>query len=287
MTEILPLIGTALVTGFLGSAHCLGMCAGLSGVIAVGRGTAAGRAGFPIAAAYNAGRVLSYAALGALVGALGGAFTDLIPALAGPVRLAGGLLIVLIGLQTAFRWRLLEPLERAGLRLWQRIQPYAQRLLPVTSAPRAVGLGLAWGLIPCGLVYSVLLLAATTADPLAGAATMVAFGIGTMPAMIATGLGALRLTRFAGKSRIAAGLLIVLMGLATIAMPVRHFIPVDGGHAHRDHRAMNWGATSFSLAETQRSRRQSAALRPAAVTGPAPAIPACAALRHRVRDHRS
>lgn len=235
MTELLPLVGTALVTGFLGSAHCLGMCAGLSGVIAIGHGTAAGAAGLPIAAAYNTGRILSYAILGALVGAVGGAFTDLIPALAGPVRLAGGLLIVLIGLQTAFQWRLLAPLERAGLTLWQRIQPYAQRLLPVTSLPRAIGLGLAWGLIPCGLVYSVLLLAATSAEPLAGAATMLAFGLGTMPAMIATGLGAFRLTQFAGRSRMVAGLLVVVMGLATMAMPVRHFLPGESENGHHGH----------------------------------------------------
>jgi sulfite exporter TauE/SafE len=239
VTELLPLLGTALVTGFLGSAHCLGMCAGLSGVIAVGHGTAAGAAGLPIAAAYNTGRILSYAVLGALVGAVGGAFTGLIPALAGPVRLAGGLLIVLIGLQTAFQWRLLEPLERAGLTLWRRIQPLAQRLLPVTSLPRAIGLGLAWGLIPCGLVYSVLLLAATSADPLVGSAIMLAFGVGTMPAMIATGLGAFRLTRFAGRSRVIAGLLIVVMGLATMAMPVRHFLPGESGGGHHDH-GMSW-----------------------------------------------
>ncbi len=237
MNELLPLLGTALVTGFLGSAHCLGMCAGLSGVIAIGHGTASGAAGVSIATAYNTGRILSYAMLGALVGAAGGAFTKLIPALAGPVRLAGGLLIVLIGLQTAFQWRLLEPLERAGLRLWQRVQPYAQRLLPVTSAPRAVGLGLAWGLIPCGLVYSVLLLAATSADPLAGAVTMLAFGVGTMPAMIATGLGAFRLSHFAGRSRMVAGLLIVLLGIATMAMPVRHFLPGEGEHGQHEHGA--------------------------------------------------
>lgn len=249
MTELATLLGTAVVTGFLGSAHCLGMCAGLSGVIAIGRGAAAGTAGLPIATAYNTGRILSYAVLGALVGALGGVFTQLIPALAGPVRLAGGLLIIVIGLQTAFHWRLLEPLERAGLRLWQRVQPYAQRLLPVTSLPRAVGLGLAWGLVPCGLVYSVLLLAATSADPVAGAATMLAFGIGTMPAMIATGLGALRLTRFVGKSRIAAGLLIALIGIATIAMPVRHFIP--GGSEH-DHHGHTQGAPAAGVSNVER-----------------------------------
>ncbi len=220
MSESLPLFAAAFVTGLLGSAHCFGMCAGISGLFAINQQAAALKRDIPMAVAYNTGRVFSYAVLGVIVAVLGKTFVDAIPKLAAPVRLASGLLIVVIGLQVAFNWRVLAPIETAGGLIWQRISPVARRLLPVTSMPKALGLGLLWGWLPCGLVYSVLLLAATTANAAHGGLVMVAFGIGTMPAMIATGVSASALSQFMSRKRLGAGLLIVLIGLLTLAMPV-------------------------------------------------------------------
>jgi len=117
---------------------------------------------------------------------------------------------------------MLNAIERMGASLWSKIAPAAKSLVPVTSLARALGLGLLWGWLPCGLVYSVLMIAATSADPAAGALTMVAFGIGTMPAMVLTGLGAARLSDLLRhrSARVGLGLMIVAMGLATIAMPL-------------------------------------------------------------------
>ena len=141
--------------------------------------------------------------------------------------------IVIVGLQVAFNWRALAPVEQAGAALWQKIAPAAGRLLPATTIPRALGLGLLWGWLPCGLVYSVLLIAASSADVVSGASIMIAFGLGTMPAMIMTGVGALQLARFAGRARLAAGLLIVALGILTLAMPVQGWLlPEAGGHEH-------------------------------------------------------
>ncbi len=232
MIEILPLFAAAFVTGLLGSAHCIGMCAGISGLFAVNQSVASLRRDIPMAVTYNVGRVVSYAIIGVIVATLGKTFVDAIPKLAAPVRLASGLLIVLIGLQVAFNWRFLAPLEKAGARIWSRIAPTAKGLLPVTSIPKALGLGLLWGWLPCGLVYSVLLIAATTADPLGGGLVMMAFGIGTMPAMIATGVSASKLSQFMSRKRLGAGLLIILIGLATIAMPV---IKISGQGHEMDH----------------------------------------------------
>lgn len=220
MIESLPLLGAAFVTGLLGSAHCFGMCGGLSGLFTINASVESLRRNIPMAFTYNLGRVLSYAFLGAGVALVGQAFVDSIPRLAAPVRLASGLLIVVVGLQVAFGWRFLAPVEKAGARIWNRIAPAAKGLLPVTSTPKALGLGLLWGWLPCGLVYGVLLLAATTANVLYGGLVMVAFGLGTMPAMIATGLSASKLSQFMSRNRLGAGLLIVLLGLATTAMPV-------------------------------------------------------------------
>ncbi len=235
MTESLPLVGAALVTGLLGSAHCLGMCGGLSGLFAVNASAASLRRDVPMAVVYNAGRVLSYVIIGIIVAAVGKSIVGGIPKLTAPVRLFSGLLIVIVGLQVAFNWRALAAVEMAGARIWQRIAPAAKGLLPVTSLPKALGLGLLWGWLPCGLVYSVLLLAATTANPAEGAAGMLAFGIGTRPAMIATGVCASKLAEFMSRRRLGAGLLIVILGLATLAMPVAKLTGAQGHAQHGEH----------------------------------------------------
>ena len=237
MTELLPVLGAAFVTGLLGSAHCFGMCAGISGLFAVNANVQALKTQVPKAIAYNVGRVLTYAILGVVVAVLGKGAVDSIPALGPPVRLASGVLIILIGAQVAFNWRVLAPLESAGAKIWQRIAPAAKGLVPVETMPQALGLGLIWGWLPCGLVYSVLLLAATTTDATAGGLVMVAFGVGTMPAMIATGVSASKIAQFMSGKRLGAGLLIVVLGLATIAMPVMKLTQSGnsmdhGGHGH-------------------------------------------------------
>jgi len=232
VSEFLPLLATAFGAGLLGSAHCLGMCAGISGLFAVGATVASIKTQLPLAIAYNVGRVLSYAILGVAVAALGGAAVGMIPGLAGPVRLAGGLLIIIIGLQVAFNWRLLAPLEKVGAVIWNRLVPHAKGLIPATSIASAAGLGLIWGWLPCGLVYGALLLAVTTADPVGGGLVMIAFGLGTMPAMIATGLSAAKLSAFMSRNRLGAGLLVVVLGVATLAMPLSKMLGEDA-HMHK------------------------------------------------------
>ncbi|MCO4810945.1 MAG: sulfite exporter TauE/SafE family protein [Gammaproteobacteria bacterium] len=238
MTELLPVVAAAFVTGLLGSAHCFGMCAGISGLFAVGANVASMRNQVPRAVAYNVGRVLSYAFLGVIVAVLGKTVVAGIPDIAAPVRFASGMLIILVGLQLAFGWRILAPLESAGAKIWNRIAPAAKGLVPVESLAQALGLGLIWGWLPCGLVYSVLLLAATTAEPTSGGLVMIAFGLGTLPAMIATGISASKLARFMSGKRLGAGLLIIVLGLATIAMPVMKFTRADRQMDHGQHGRM-------------------------------------------------
>ncbi len=235
MIELLPILGAALLAGFLGSAHCLGMCGGISGMIAVNAGVTALSTQLPLAIAYNVGRITSYAILGAIVGALGQAAVMTVPAIAGPVKLATGIIIVLIGLQLVFDLRILAPLERSGAALWKRIAPLAQRLLPITTIWRAYGLGLLWGCLPCGLVYGALLIAVTTASAGEGALTMAVFGLGTMPAMVMTGIGAFRLSQTLGNARRAAGVLLIVIGVVTLAMPVDKLFLSEPGEGHGMH----------------------------------------------------
>jgi sulfite exporter TauE/SafE len=222
MSELLPVLSAALLAGLLGSAHCLGMCAGISGLFAVNANVAAVREQLPLAITYNFGRVLSYVLLGIIVASFGSVVVKASPSLASGIRILSGIIIVLVGLKVAFDLRLLNPIERMGATLWARIAPAAKRLVPVTNLPRALGLGLVWGWLPCGLVYSVLLIAATSAEPAGGAMIMLAFGIGTMPAMLMTGLGAAQFANALRKkgARVGLGLLIACLGILTIAMPL-------------------------------------------------------------------
>ena len=232
----MPVLAAAFVAGFLGSAHCVGMCGGISGLFAVNASVASLRSQIPKAVSYNLGRILSYAVLGALVALLGKTTVGLIPKITAPVRLASGILIILVGLQLAFGWRILAPLESAGAKLWNRIAPAAKGLVPVESVAQALGLGLIWGWLPCGLVYSVLLLAATTTEVASGALVMIAFGVGTTPAMLATGMSASKLAQFMSGKRLGAGLLITVLGLATIAMPV---VKLSGSQEQSGHSGHN------------------------------------------------
>lgn len=230
MTELLPLLSAALLAGLLGSAHCLGMCAGISGLFAVNASVSSLRNDVPFALTYNVGRVISYAVLGIIVASFGGVIVKASPGLAVGIRLLSGIVIILVGLKVAFDLRALNAIEKMGAKLWSRIAPAAKGLVPVTNLRRALGLGLLWGWLPCGLVYSVLLIAATSAQPIHGAFVMVVFGLGTLPAMLLTGLGAARVSTFMRRrdTRLGMGLLIVALGVLTIAMPVSRVLQVAG-----------------------------------------------------------
>ena len=233
MTDLLAALATAFLAGLVGSAHCLGMCGGISGLFALHSSVRGLHRQLPMALIYNAGRLASYAILGFAVAAVGSRFAALTPAVGKPVRLIAGAVIILIGLQIAFNFRPLGFLERMGAAAWSYVSPIAGRLLPVDNLPRALGLGLLWGLIPCGLVYSMLLVAATSPRAVDGALVMVAFGIGTTPAMLLTGLGAARLAQLMQnrRTRLGAGLLIVMLGILTLLMPITALLS-PGPHSH-------------------------------------------------------
>lgn len=226
-----PLAAAALAAGLLGGVHCAGMCGGIVGTLALeARGPALGRQ-----LAYNAGRVGSYAIAGSLAGFAGslayagGAWI----AAQSAMFLVANVVMILLGLYIAGWGRAVLRLEAAGLPLWRRIQPIAQRLLPIDSTAKALGAGAAWGWIPCGLVYSMLVLAAASGSAAGGALVMAAFGLGTLPNLLAAGLAAQRLTalRRAPWLRRAAGSLVVVLGVAGIVrLPALHEALLAGWH---------------------------------------------------------
>lgn len=233
MTE-LTLTG-ALIVGLLGSSHCLAMCGGLSSMLGV-QADASNRSRL---ISYNIGRLSSYTAIGAIAGLFGEQVVTVAPQLAATLRLIAGLLLVAMGLYVSRWWMGLSYLEKGGALLWRYIQPLVSGLLPINNHWQALLLGTMWGFLPCGLVYSTLSLALATAQWQQSALFMLAFGIGTLPAMLATGFAGEKLLMILKerKFRVIAGVVIILMGLITLWMPLSHQLSIHSGV--ETHRQMN------------------------------------------------
>lgn len=223
----------AFSIGFMGSLHCIGMCGGISSALTTalppGASSLRRQLGYPLL--YSTGRIASYAVAGGLTGSLGYAFRDLLGS-HGPsfLRIFAGLMMILLGLYLSGWWQILNRLEQAGARIWKKLAPWTRHLIPVDNPLKALALGMLWGWLPCGLVYSALAWSIGAESPLQGALLMACFGLGTLPAMLGVGLFSRALSDWARtqSTRTFAALLLTGFGLWTIASQ----LPVMPGHHH-------------------------------------------------------
>ena len=269
---------TAMSLGAMGSVHCLAMCGGIAclasaprrpgisggGLIATtgtpqGDGLLAER--FVPLLAYNGGRIFSYATAGLFIGLLTQYFLSVAQEMQLVLRTLAGTVLVIVGLTISGLSRGSAALERAGFALWQRL---SQLPLPsLTSRASPLAMGVAWGWLPCGLVYSSLLWAgAHSASAGESALLMFAFGLGTLPAMLCTGVMAARLQQLLASTplRVTAGAGILLYGLWTVAgafiMASHH-----GEHDHHQHlHHGSIGGFECQLVEPDQSQRATPAL---------------------------
>jgi hypothetical protein len=216
-----------LVMGFASGLHCAGMCGGYVGAFAAARTLRLRKSRRDAAPEWlsqlvlSAGRIASYTAAGAIAGAVGGASARLADAL--PVQTAlfvlANAMLVLTGLYIAGAGRGLARLEALGGPLWRALQPGAARLLGARTLPSTFAAGMLWGWLPCGLVYGALAAAAFAGSPARGAAAMLAFGLGTLPNLLAIGVAAARLRGWASHRavRLAAGALVLGFGTYGLA----------------------------------------------------------------------
>jgi len=191
----LPPLLAAFVFGLLGGAHCIGMCGGIMSALtfAVPPSMRSPARLSGLLLGYNLGRILSYMTAGALVAALGTVIA-LTPVTRVVLQGFAAIMLILMALYIANWWKGLLKVEALGRHLWRYLEPVGRRLMPVVKIPQAIGLGAVWGWLPCGLVYSMLAWSLAIADPLRGALLMGAFGLGTLPALVATGLAARQLS---------------------------------------------------------------------------------------------
>lgn len=182
------------MAGVLGSGHCFAMCGGIAGSLGVfhGQSVRAGNQKLLGALQFNLGRIMSYAILGAVL-ALGLGWAGELFQLQSwgvVLRILSAVLVALIGLYYLFDWSGIGFIERAGATLWRKVSPMAMKASQRRDGAGRLMVGLCWGLMPCGLVYTVLATAASSGTAAGGAATMLAFGAGTLPAMLGLTLAA-------------------------------------------------------------------------------------------------
>ncbi|HZX81119.1 MAG TPA: sulfite exporter TauE/SafE family protein [Lysobacter sp.] len=210
---------SAMLTGLVGSGHCVAMCGG----VATGFSAMAPRAGWRYVIEPNLGRVLGYAAAGAVAGGLGHAIVDIAswPWLRTGLRLATGLMLLLIGLKLLIGQRKALPYPSLGGGLWRVLKPLQGRLLPANTTGRRLALGALWGWMPCGLSTTLLTAAWLQANATAGALTMAAFGLGTLPVMLPLTWSGQHLGRrlLQGRLRYGVAALVMAAGAMTMAAP--------------------------------------------------------------------
>lgn len=215
-------VSAAFMAGLLGGIHCAAMCGGI--IAACTKGPQASTRRWRFALAYSAGRLTSYTVAGALAGALG----------QGVLQVRGGALMqqamltlagasmLLIALYLGGVTSVVRRLETAGGYAWRHIQPYSRAVLPADTLSKSLALGVLWGWLPCGMVYAVMLTAVASADAVHGALFMFAFGLGTLPNVLAITVFAQRLGTIARTKlgRVAVAAAIAAVGIYAIAMAV-------------------------------------------------------------------
>lgn len=216
----------AFIVGLSGGIHCIAMCGGISTALGFAANTQQSRS-FLFALSYNAGRIFSYTVIGFLFGALL-AVIDAHSAIAHRLlQTLSALLLIAIGLHISGAIRNLAFLESWGAHFWKWLQPLALKLFPVTSIRKALALGLLWGWLPCGLVYSTLAWSATSGSALQSASMMMAFGMGTLPWLLATTFAGQRLHAVAGFRGLRPLLGTLLLGFGLFAF----YSSLQGQHA--------------------------------------------------------
>lgn len=195
----------------------MGMCGGIASMLSITSNNSSHRITTPLF--YNLGRLLSYSLIGGLIGGTVSTLsnlTDINQALIW-LRLIASLFMILLAFYIGRWWHGLLVIEKLGQRLWKVISPAGKSLLPLKSSVHALPFGFIWGWLPCGLVYSTLTWSAVSGSSVNGALIMLAFGLGTLPAMLLVGISASYLKKIQQSQlfRHVGALLILAYGLYT------------------------------------------------------------------------
>jgi sulfite exporter TauE/SafE len=233
-TEAISFV-VALLMGLAGSAHCFGMCGSIAGAFGVRNRTESATTSTASlhGVLQQAGRLTSYSVLGFLSGALGQGLQNVFDfaQIGAVLRIASGILLLLVAARILLQWNALVPLERAGAKLWRAVQSLTRRIA-IGGVRQSYVLGLAWGFLPCGMVYSMLAFAALSGSALHGAALMLVFGLGTAPSMFASTLLASGSAKFLSLSSNKWATALVLAGFGIWMIVAPFYMQMNHIHVH-------------------------------------------------------
>ena len=179
---------SAFLIGVAGAGHCVAMCGGITTMLTASMDRSI-KTNPLLILAYNFGRILSYTIAGALAGLTGSLAAQSIGVPILGLKIVAAIFVILLGLYIAKISFLLSHVEQLGKGLWKFIQPLSKRFIPVKSIHQSLLLGVVWGWLPCGLVYSTLTWSIASGDWQNGALIMFAFGLGTLPALLTMASG--------------------------------------------------------------------------------------------------
>ncbi|MDN3488062.1 MULTISPECIES: sulfite exporter TauE/SafE family protein [unclassified Pseudoalteromonas] len=208
-----PVFVSAFLMGLIGSGHCIAMCGGIASSLQLASNK---RQTWLYSLAYNSGRALSYMLAGALVAGISSQFATQNSAFSLFLSFLAGIFMLLVGVYIMRLAATLQWLEKLGKTLiWQHLIKLNKYLMPIDSPLKALGYGALWGWLPCGLVYSALTWAMTSGTAINGALVMLAFALGTFPAMITLGVAAQKLNTLFNHpwTRIILGSVIIWYGI--------------------------------------------------------------------------
>ncbi len=218
----LPLI---FIAGLLGSSHCIGMCGGFA--LLIGMGDSNVRSNLWAQTVYSLGRIFTYLVLGVLAGYFGNRLST---------QLSGWVNVPAILSVTAGIFLIIQGLIAAGVRFRKQKQFTSHGCLAGSflatflrskkTSDRFIA-GLLTGLLPCGLVYAFLSMAAASGSLITGSLVMLVFGFGTVPLMMLTGVsGSLmsliarqRLLKLAAWCVVITGVLTLARGAGYLSLP--------------------------------------------------------------------
>ena len=211
---------TLFLLGFFGGTHCIGMCGGLSSAFALQLPPHINR--FWLILLLNTGRISSYTAIGLILGLIGqiGVSLDQTRVLQNILYTAANLLLLFLGLYLSGVSSLAAKIEKIGKPIWRNLNPILNRLLPIKSIPAGLAVGILWGWLPCGLVYSASLYALGSGSAATGGLYMLAFALGTLPNLLAIGIFSLQLKKIMQNRyiRLFTGLSVSLWALWKLAV---------------------------------------------------------------------
>ncbi|MFI3188701.1 hypothetical protein BCS42_08740 [Crenothrix sp. D3] len=212
----------AFAMGLFSSMHCIGMCGSIIGTLTLSLSPEIRNNKIlllPFVFNYNLGRVVSYTIAGSLAGIIGVLMVMPFDNVHGHriLQVVSALFMMCAGLYIAGWFPRFAYIEKIGRHFWKKIEPFGRKLIPVKTHIHAYLFGMVWGWLPCGLVYSALALAATTGDVVKSALLMLAFGLGTLPAVMGVGIMTSILTRLSRTQRFKQVIGLFMIALALLA----------------------------------------------------------------------